>query len=180
MKRFSLVLVFSLITMLLFSGCAKDFWQKNMSASANDPINKKEVIRKINKDDIKQVLKEQQEVMRDEKMLFLNSDPEKVFTVVGEGIAPAETISPAQALVLAKRAAIADGYRQFGEKLYGGRISAKDTIKDAALQDSRIVTQVSAVIKNAEVLENSYVDGLYRVTMELKVETETWKRIFSY
>ncbi len=114
------------------------------------------------------------------ELSFLNSNPIKEFVVVGEGIAPRNTISPAQALVLAKRAAVADAYRQLGEKLYGVRVNAKETVKDAALKDSKIITQVNGLIKDAYITETSFKNGLYRVKMELKIDSKTWKRIFSY
>ena len=104
----------------------------------------------------------------------------KKFIVTGEGIAPQNTISPAQALVLAKRAAIADAYRQFGEKLYGVKVNAQDTVKDAALKDSRIITQVDGLIKNASIIDTSFKDGIYKATMMLKIDKNTWTKIFSY
>ncbi len=104
----------------------------------------------------------------------------KTFSVVGEGVAPVNTISSAQAIALARRAAIADAYRQLGEKLYGVKISAKETIKDAALKNSKIVTQVNALIKNAVIMDNAYKDGLYMITMELTIDGEVWKELFSY
>lgn len=106
--------------------------------------------------------------------------PERVFIVIGEGIAPLNTISPAQALALAKRAAVADGYRQLGEKIYGVKISARDTVKNAALSSSVIVARVDGLIKNASIIDTSYVDGLYRVTMETKMSEDEWREIFSY
>jgi len=114
------------------------------------------------------------------KLAFLRSTPVKEFIVTGEGVAPQNTISPAQALALAKRAAIADAYRQLGGKLYGVKINATDTVKDAAIKDSRIISQVDALVKDAHVMDTSYKDGLYRVKMQLKIDGNTWQRIFSY
>ena len=83
-------------------------------------------------------------------------------------------------MALAKRAAVADAYRQMAEKLYGVKITAKDTIKDAALYDSRIVSQVNGIVKDATVVENSFKDGLYRVRMELKMNGDRWQEVFGY
>lgn len=168
-KNFSL-LTMSLLATLLFSGCS---WWKFGSSTNTSSVEKKVVIEKVDKEDIRQV-------MREEKMLFLNNEPDRVFGATGEGIAPLNTISPAQALALAKRAAMADAYRQLGAKLYGVKITSKDTIKDAALHDSRIVAQVNGLIKNATIIDTSYKDGLYRVTMELKMSEDRWREIFSY
>ena len=95
------------------------------------------------------------------------------------GVAPETTISPAQALVLAKRAAIADSYRQLGEKMYGIRINAKDTIKDAVVKSSSVRTQVNAIIRNAEIQETVYKDGLCQVEMEVKLDGRRWYRVLS-
>ena len=81
---------------------------------------------------------------------------------------------------MAKRAAVADAYRQLGEKLYGVKVNAKETVKDAALKNSEITTHVDGLIKDAHITESSYKDGLYRVKMELKIDSKTWQRIFSY
>lgn len=98
---------------------------------------------------------------------------------IGMGVAPESTISPAQALVLAKRAAIADGYRQLGEKMYGIRINAKDTIRDAVVQNTTVRTQVHAIIRNAEIMETVFKDGLCQVEMEVKLDGRRWYRVLS-
>ena len=105
----------------------------------------------------------------------------KVMTVSakGLGVAPVNTISPAQALALAKRAAVVDAYRQLGEKMYGIRIDAKDTIRDMASRSSVVKTRLQAVIKNAEIVDETYNNGLYEITMELKLDALKWQRILS-
>lgn len=107
--------------------------------------------------------------------------PTNIITIrsIGMGVAPETTISPAQALVLAKRAAIADGYRQLGEKMYGIRINAKDTIRDAVVQNTTVRTQVHAIIRNAEIMETVFKDGLCQVEMEVKLDGRRWYRVLS-
>lgn len=119
-------------------------------------------------------------VLDEQKMAYMDQNSEKSFVVYGEGIAPQHTISPAQAMALAKRAAITDGYRQLGEKLYGAKISSTETVKDAALKDSRIVSQVNGVIKDTAVTDAVFKDGLYSVRMELTMSGRRWLEIFSY
>jgi len=169
MNKWIVSLIGGLSLLMLFSGCMS---QPKMAKTTTEP-EKKVIIQKVDKEDIRQV-------MREEKLLYLNNAPDRVFEVMGEGIAPQNTISPAQAMALAKRAALADAYRQMGAKLYGVRISAKDTVQDAALKDSRIVAQVDGIIKNASITNMSFQDGLYRVQMELKMSEERWAEIFSY
>jgi len=107
--------------------------------------------------------------------------PSNIITIraIGMGVAPEATISPAQALVLAKRAAIADAYRQLGEKMYGIKLNAKDTIKDAVVKNTTIRTQVNALIRNAEIEETVYKDGLCQVEMEAKLDGRRWYRVLS-
>ncbi len=90
-----------------------------------------------------------------------------IVSVVGQGVAPANTISPAQAYALAKRAAIADGYRALGEKLQGVRVEGQDIVKNMMMQRSTISTQVDAIIRNANIVETQFKDGLCEVEMEV-------------
>ena len=100
-------------------------------------------------------------------------------SAVGMGVAPESTISPSQALALAKRAAIVDAYRQLGEKMYGIRVNAQDTVRDMVLQNSTVKTKVQALIRNAEITETVYKDGLCQVSMELKLDGRVWYRALS-
>lgn len=100
-------------------------------------------------------------------------------SAIGMGVAPESTLSPAQALALAKRAAIVDAYRQIGEKMYGIRVNAQDTVRDMVLKNSTVKTKVLAVIRNAEIVETVYKDGLCQVSMELKLDGKRWYRILT-
>lgn len=100
-------------------------------------------------------------------------------SAIGMGVAPEATVSPAQALALAKRAAIVDAYRQIGEKMYGIRVNAQDTVRDMVLKNSTVKTKVLAVIRNAEIVETVYKDGLCQVSMELKLDGKRWYRILT-
>lgn len=156
--------------LMLFAGCATTTPEAKKPMVQSEPT---VIVQKVDRDDIKKILQE-------EKLLYIDNNAEKVFAVNGEGIAPQNTVSPAQAMALAKRAAVADAYRQMAEKLYGVQITAKDTIKDAALYDSRIVSQVNGLVKDATIVENSFSDGLFKVRMELTMSGTRWKEIFAY
>jgi len=124
------------------------------------------------------------EEMNTDEFVIPNSPllrPSNIITIraIGMGVAPEATISPAQALVLAKRAAIADAYRQLGEKMYGIKLNAKDTIKDAVVKNTTIRTQVNAIVRNAEIQETIYKDGLCQVEMEAKLDGRRWYRVLS-
>jgi len=98
---------------------------------------------------------------------FLRKDSKILVTVVGQGVAPSNTISPAQAYALAKRAAIADGYRILAEKVRGVEVEGQDIIKNMMVQNSTVKTQVEALIKDANVIETVFKDGLCEVEMEM-------------
>lgn len=96
-------------------------------------------------------------------------------SVVGQGIAPSFARSPAQSYVLAKRAAMADAYRLIAERIKGVKVQGKDTIKNMAIKSSTINTQVSAMIRNATVVETTFKEGLCEVEMEIKIDYNTFK-----
>lgn len=110
---------------------------------------------------------------------MLTPENEITLSAVGIGVSPENSLSPSQAFAMAKRAAIVDAYRQIGEKMYGIRINGQDTVRDMMLQSSTVKTKVEALIRNAEVLETVYKDGLCQVNMELKLDGRVWHRILS-
>jgi len=87
--------------------------------------------------------------------------------VSGQGVAPVNTASPAQAYALAKRAAIADAYRLIAEKIKGVRVEGEDTVKNMMVKRSTIRTYVDAMIRNANVVETTFEEGLCEVEMEI-------------
>ena len=138
-------------------------------------MNQDLVVQKVDKDDVRDIIQQEKMAVYDP-----SADNELVFGAVGEGIAPLNTISAAQALALAKRAAIADAYRQLAGKLFGVKVNGKDTVKDAMLTSSTITAQVNGLIKNASVVDESFSQGLYRVNVELKIDSQKWKELFAY
>jgi len=98
---------------------------------------------------------------------ILKSQNELVITVVGQGVAPSVTASPAQAYALAKRAAVADGYRQIAEKVRGVHVEGQDSIKNMMLTQSSTRTSVEALVKGANVTNTTFKEGLCEVEMEI-------------
>ena len=96
------------------------------------------------------------------------------FQVVGQGVAPVNTVSPAQARALAKRAAIADAYRQLGEKICGVRVEGRDLIRNMMISRSTVRTQIDAMIRNARIIDTKFHDGLCEVEMEVTVRGDEW------
>lgn len=92
-----------------------------------------------------------------------------IINVVGEGVAPENSTSPAQAYALAKRAAIADAYRLIAEKVQGVEIAGQDVVKNMMIKRSVVRTAVNAIVKNANIVETTFRDGLCEVEMEIKL-----------
>ncbi|WP_457750409.1 LPP20 family lipoprotein [Sulfurimonas sp.] len=87
--------------------------------------------------------------------------------VVGQGVAPVNTTSPAQAYALAKRAAIADAYRLIAEKVKGVYVEGDDIIKNMMVKRSTVRTSVAACIRNANIVETTFKEGLCEVEIEI-------------
>jgi len=100
-----------------------------------------------------------------EKMLDRKSDLR--ISVTGQGVAPLNTTSPAQAYALAKRAAVGDAYRLIAEKVKGVRVDGQDLIKNMMVQKSSVRTSVNAMVRNANIVETTFKDGLCEVEMEI-------------
>ena len=88
-------------------------------------------------------------------------------TVMGQGVAPMTTTSPAQAYALAKRAAIADSYRLIAEKVKGVRVEGQDVIKNMMVKRSTVRTYVDAMVREANIIETTFKEGLCEVEMEI-------------
>ena len=91
-------------------------------------------------------------------------------TVVGMGIAPPDAVNAAQARMLARRAAVADGYRQLAESIKGVNVDAESTVERMMTVSDVVNTKVSACIKGAQVVaEQITPDGGYEVTMVVPI-----------
>ena len=88
-------------------------------------------------------------------------------TVVGTGVAP-NGMRGAQARIMAKRAAMADGYRQLLEAVKGVQVDASTTVEMAMVQSDSIKLKVSGLVQGARVVSENFTnDGAYEVTMEI-------------
>ena len=107
------------------------------------------------------------DMMDDEPVLEEKKD--LLISVVGQGVSPMNTASPAQAYALAKRAAIADSYRLIAEKIKGVRVNGQDLIKNMMVKRSSIRTSVQAMVQNANIVETTFKEGLCEVEMEIVI-----------
>jgi len=99
-----------------------------------------------------------------------------LISVTGQGVAPMNTSSPAQAYALAKRAATADAYRLIAEKVKGVRIDGQDLIKNMMVKRSTVRTSVNAMVRNANVVETTFKEGLCEVDMEIVISHAQFAR----
>ncbi len=111
-----------------------------------------------------------------EKEQNLKKNETLTISVTGQGVAPMNTSSPAQAYALAKRAAIADAYRAIAEKVQGVRIDGQDLVKDMMIKRSVIRTSVKAMVRNANVVETTFKEGLCEVEMEIVISYSDFVR----
>jgi hypothetical protein len=94
----------------------------------------------------------------------------------GIGVAPANSISPAQATAMARRAAIIDGYKALTEKLYGIKVNGRETVKDMVLQNSTLRSKIAGIIRGATIEEEDYKNGMYKISMSLKLNVKNWNQ----
>ena len=91
-------------------------------------------------------------------------------TVTGEGVAPVNARSAAQARMMARRAAVVDAYRQLAETVKGVNVDSETTIQNMMVVDDITKTKVSAFIQGARILSEQVIPGGgYEVTMTVSM-----------
>ena len=168
--KYSLLLATLLSASTLFGVETVQETQLNDSSTVNSYIQEPMVIEK----ESVVALQSQTGSVEDEKPATpatpastLEQDQTMLISVTGQGVAPMNTSSPAQAYALAKRAAVADAYRMIAEKVKGVKIDGQDLIKNMMVKRSTIRTSVQAMVRNANVVETTFKEGLCEVEMEI-------------
>jgi hypothetical protein len=86
----------------------------------------------------------------------------------GFGHAPAETLSPAHGVILARRVAILDGYRALLEVSLGVLVRSKTVVERSGVRWDTIEAQAEGLVRGAElVAEQAYPDGRYEVILQM-------------
>ena len=93
-----------------------------------------------------------------------------VFTVVGKGAEPESALTKGQARLMAERAAVNDGHRQFIEKLRGVYVEAFSKAGYGVMDEDYINTCTRALIRGVQVHEVSHGQyGIVSAVMKLRV-----------
>lgn len=83
-----------------------------------------------------------------------------------------DQVKKTQSRLLAKRAAMADGYRNLAEQVKGLRINSSTFVKDFVAENDQISTSVKTFLRGAKVVDVKYMeDDSAEVTMELALAT---------
>ena len=88
--------------------------------------------------------------------------------VIGMGMAPPNAVNATHGKMLARRAAVADGYRQLAEVVKGVNVESGTDVEMMMLQSDAVKLGVTTVIKGAVVVdEKDLGEGGYQVTMRM-------------
>ena len=91
-------------------------------------------------------------------------------TAKGSGVPPSSAANPAQARLLAERAAISDARRNLLETVGEVRVDAISTVGSLMTKRDVIVTRVGGIIKGSLVTERRYLDdGSVEVVVEMPI-----------
>ena len=94
---------------------------------------------------------------------------EGVVFAIGKGIAPRRATGLTQGRMLARRAAVVDGYRNLAEITQGVQITSNWTVRDEMVTGSRVQATVHAVIKGAELVDEKFEDGVAIVKLAMPI-----------
>jgi hypothetical protein len=91
-----------------------------------------------------------------------------VIKAQGFGVAPRDMGSPGQALIMARRAAIVDAYRNLLEASLEVSVRSRTAVEDAGVKWDTVEADVQGVVHNATVLEERrHSDGRYEVVVQM-------------
>lgn len=94
-----------------------------------------------------------------------------IIEAVGTGAPPEKYYGKPQARPLALRAAQLDAYRNLLEVVEGVQINSRTTIKDYTTESDEIRSQVSGMVKGAQVFKREYLsDGTVEVTIRMPLQ----------
>ena len=88
----------------------------------------------------------------------------------GFGVPSIMSKSPAQARLMARRAAIVDAQRNLLEAVEGVKVDAETTVQNFATTNDIVKTKVSGMVRGARIVdEQQLADGTYQVTLRINL-----------
>jgi outer membrane protein FlgP len=98
------------------------------------------------------------------------TDKVVTFEVTGKGLEPETSITKGEAIIMAERAAIMDGYRQFVEKINGVYVEAYMKAGYGTVNHDMIKTSVQSWLRGVEIVEiRKGNHGITEATMLLRI-----------
>lgn len=95
---------------------------------------------------------------------------DSTITVIGMGVPPTNARNRIQAMMMARRAAVVDGYRQMAEVVKGVNVDSETTVENFMVTSDVTRTKVSALIQGARIVgERQTPEGGYEVTMRISM-----------
>jgi len=92
------------------------------------------------------------------------------FNVIGKGVEPEASLTKGQAVIMAERAAIADGYRQFVEKIKGVYVDAYMKAGYGSVDWEAVNTSTRSWLRGVELIAVKHgVYGIAEAHMQLRV-----------
>ncbi len=93
-----------------------------------------------------------------------------VVEAIGTGIPSRLAKSPAQARLMARRAAIVDAQRNLLETIEAVKVTAETTVQNFETTSDTVKTQVTGIIKGAKIVDEQLLaDGSYQVTLSINL-----------
>lgn len=94
----------------------------------------------------------------------------RTIEAVGYGLPSSLSRSPAHAQLMARRAAIADAYRNLLEAIQGVKIDAETTVHNFETVNDTVKIKISGLVNGARIVtEQPLADGSYQVTMSVNL-----------
>ncbi len=92
------------------------------------------------------------------------------FTVIGKGLEPEHALTKGEAVLMAERAAVSDGYRQLVEKIRGVYVDAYTKSGNGSVDYDLINTQTQSWLRGVKIMQITQGEyGITQARMQLRI-----------